>query len=819
MNGYTMNGQECVPQVEGADRSTSCTAPLLPNTFNSAAFLRSSDRMHLFGDYYVDLQQSGHNASFALSGESIFTSFVGSVHSLRVSMSLLLPNETRISSTVAPDGQYLYQVLPVGDYVLEFGYSAAEEASTSSCTTINMELAVRTVKSIQEEASLCDSSVSSAPPTNVEVGLVPMPAGLHFQRDDPYQVANSESEFYSYSFRVAGEGIPANFQSVLTIHLGYQFIAGSLGVTLERNSKDRCSSVPSNCLFGSRMANQQVLKAVILPETDYTVWLTKTDPSAGLPDVPCIRYTFSLDLELAVKEESEWHCESPRLPRSLNSPSVMKEDGSFHVVDRYFLPSTSHTTLNVTKRSLFRISVATEERSVTLKYKSLSEVGWNEASLDGVPSLSIVLEPGSFSFELQTFGISNALVSGQICHPSAVEMAFESLPTEEESTCKSVSPLLPAILPEFVVPPYSFGIPTEPITPVVYTAYFEEDSETDIVYSLSFDLQESAQLTVGVASDFLLNNLYLQVRGASSWAPVQGRNFYNYNFIDALLPPDNYTLSVIRSSPHRVAGALVANCADFNFQMTLSDHVLCREAGEPLPNTLNSVRFLGGRGRSFNYFSPAIRAPVEFVQFHYTTESIPIEVEVESLFRSSIIPRDGVLPQLSIQRFAGGQFVTVAKAILTGSERPTSLAFVLVPGEYYELLLEYYVQGGSFGIKSCPTFPLQFSVEPVVQQSPLCPHSGGDHFNPPLPEDLPVESYLYDSEEMGENLYFQQISKKSVGHTFTMTLHDTANVHLELTFDFVSTDMVLHLKRPDDLPALHSTRAWRSEERRVGKEC
>jgi len=306
-----------------------------------------------------------------------------------------------------------------------------------------------------------------------------------------------------------------------------------------------------------------------------------------------------------------------------------------------------------------------------------------------------------------------------------------------------------------------------------------------------------------VASDFLLHNLLVEIKSSSNQL-YTGSSYYNYNFLEITLQPGSYEVSVIAMD----RSPIVNNCVSFNFQFQLALVDECSGSGEPIPNGINTIRFLGGREYEMSYISNVFRVPIVLSGLAHTQSAITIGYVEDSIFRASVVPGAGFDVTLYLQRYSmsNSQWVTLTSTNSHTQSSPNSFTYHLIAGGYYQLVL-YFTRLSS--VSPCSTFTMELAVGGVNPLPPVCPSQGSYHFNPAFPSVLPGETpYTYSSTIIGEDLFLQQASGHIFYHANTMNISAPANLHVEIAFDFLRGELGLYLENLGSGVKTYGQKSW-----------
>ena len=793
-NGYFFDNGNCTITPEGTDRDTKCDAPLLPYTFDSVGYFEYNNAMHIIDNYYIDLSHSSHEITFTLESESICNIFINGIDSLNIALDIRSKTGEILYEAEQYDyGQLIYQIMPLGSYIIHLDYLPQSESSLDqSCSTVLFEVAINTLEDLSS-AHPC-SYKSNIP--NYDRITIGNDYNYPLQK---YSIHDSVREEYFASIPIHIDELPEDMHALITIEIGYQAITGHFGVLLEKGSDDNhCdNNDDSRCVYGETLNNRHIIQAIIGENEDYSIWLYRS----GIYNGDCVDYTFTFSVDIITDTENEWNCPYPRPPDELSIPQYMINN-AFHLSDRFFLPDTSTMALSIETESLFRMAV-NSKKSTSFFYRTGNSSEWQSIeSSSSTASFSTILQAGDYEIRIDSWSATiNNIINNKFCDPATVEIAVLPIP-DEIIPCTSPETFLPTLIPSFISAPYTFGIPSDNVPPQVYTYYLEHTGSREIIYETTFNTTDNVQFFAGVSSDFQYHQLEVIIEGLDNGISLGGNNFYNYNFLDVLLTPGTYTLSIIRNPGYDNENTFL-HCVDFNFMIKLSELTTCSGTGEIMPSTFNNIRFLTGRD-SFDYFSPSTRMPDAVMETQYAETYTTLVVDVDSVIRFYVEPPSGIEVKVKLQQYLTDDYYDIASAHMHSYSNPNSLIFSLSSEEAYRIWIRY--EGSGVVNTLCPTFLYQVSVSPYQPpENRLCPN-GGDHFNPSVPDDLPYPPYEYDS--YLESLYFQQVANNLIARSSSFTIHAPTNIHAEASFDFIYTELEIRLENQDTGETIYGTRTW-----------
>ncbi|KYQ93296.1 hypothetical protein DLAC_05961 [Tieghemostelium lacteum] len=787
-------------QIQSDDEGTLCIAPILPTNLNSIEFLGTSGRVHLQDDYYLDLVSGSHNMMFSLNTTSVLRVYT-EPHHVDVDLWLYTANPDGSINDLVDKSltfgheEILLDLLQPGQYILMFKYYLWDKTYTVDCETFNMELAVDTVDQIDYDAAtwlkkcgMQDSAPQFAPANPDGTPAVFNESTSYFLPGaSPFSatVANTNQNAYiwntSFTIATTMDGQVAMLDAVL----GYQFLIGDVSLVLQSGfGSPKCKgsdiTAISGCIYGDNEMNRNALHATLQPG-NYTLFIYA--PEFLQVNLSCILYTFEANLTFIFDQEDYFNCDADILPKTLNNPEFIN-NGYLHIQDQYLIDSSHYTiSFSLTTISLIRVVAEQDFGNVTVTFINTL----TNATLNGNGIIYTKIAPGKFLLALSSNYISS---SKNFCPMMNLEIAIEpitNLPVFPAGiSCPSNGKdVLPNLSGSHV--PFSFENGTVP-KPVYY--HFPDNNP--LVAQYSFTLTQVVYFYSAIASEFLRNdlrvNLYKQQNGSYPSVPfISGTHDYNYNYIESNLDPANYQLKIERASAFITGNQLP--CMPFELEFTLlglSKVPQC--SGEPIPTSLNGIRFLGTEG-TMHYESDNFVVP----QGSFTHANIPLQAVNQSVLRVYVSPHVVDIDIKLIDPINNSTVISGSNGI--GTEE--AFITLLQGGKNYTLQVQFWKW--SKNIPTCSNFNMEIAIGPVqVSQTPLCPN-GADFWPPDLPKTLSNNMYTYNSLDLGAILYFQQMNAGSglKSHTMPFTITTTSSVHAQVGYDFLSGELAVKIQSAD----------------------
>lgn len=807
----------CVRTDEGEEESTRCHAVLLPDSLDTPAYLGNSTHLHLADDYYIDMVHRSHRTEFTLRADSVLRVYA-EPHQLDIDLWLWRLKQDgsqgdEVARSIAWNREEEIFVFLSGSpdspqrYRLTFRYYNWRSVPLSECENFRMELAIEPVQKLRDEAAaavaagLCTGALPQPGPAgqriDPETGLsyapaqqvFSVPAQASLESDDPHW-------FWSYSFNVPEQ--PGK-RAVLRAEALFRFLPGHLGLLLEQSPAEtaqHCGPLGADgnngrCVAGRNYMNRNLLESQLAPG-NYTLWLYEPTPQ-NVSLTTCSPFQFALSIEYEDRSDTDiFHCtEASPIPLRLETSA-----GRIHLADHYLTTGFDEIVFELREVSSLRAALHSREHDVTLMLSAPNGSAIAVAStFAGEPYLfKEGLQPGEY--RLVVIGWS-ALFEQSNCPMVNLEFAVAPVARQPARTCADLPqadrlddahlPELPRVLPV----PYRFPNPSE-----YYYYYYRldtlppeeqaEDGGVRTLASYQFTLTQTARLRASVTSDFLSANTMLELSPAGA-DPIAGRNRFNHNHLLEDLSPGSYVLSLVAPRPS-------LSCVLFQFDLALEplptfdeDAAVqqCARA-EPVPNSLDSLRFLGSDD-TFNYQSDRLRVDLAGER---ATRSVTFTPHVDSLLRFFAQPDPTLETHVSVYR--DGRLMS------TTTTTGPALSVQLQRGHAYELRLQ--VQALVAGGPACRLLNLEFDIVRADEAPPSasCPTELPAHWPPAPPATGLFASprvYHYDSDATKEDLFFkQQPTGTPVSRTYQFQLHERARIFAELEFDFTWTRMEIELR-------------------------
>ncbi len=517
----------------------------------------------------------------------------------------------------------------------------------------------------------------------------------------------------------------------------------------------------------------------------------------------CAVFNFNMSFTaVPIDEEDLFNCDAAKLPEWLNQPNFFNENGYLHVYDSYILEFIETTYFTLTNASDVRLSAASDELELTVVLGNNRVLEYTSSMGASDVQLYRRLEPGTYFFQIFSWNWRKNL----FCPLVHVEVAIAPVGRKPATLCPpfTTTDLLPS-LPATLRAPLQFGVLLQERLEFLWRARIRNAS-ADWEVQWPLEVTETVRLRTGLYRDFLSSAASLSVWMAGTPHPMyRGVDQYNHNFIDKMLDAGSYTLRIRFPNDSTVA------CSVFNFYLSLmpaeepepvpaqtesandggdsgddepDDSVTC-ERGQPLPLSLNTMRFLGA-DNIVNWQSDSILVRV----FTQLTRYIEVTPKVPSILRARIDARDDLRISMELRQLG---------RVLESAGDSGILVYELDPNVKY--FIRIVVQKEDPDTPICNLLNAQFTIAPNSlvgwPRLPLmCDNVGGSHWPPAPPTRMLTSSmprYTYTSEKTRETLYVQQVFGEKQEQSYTFTLSTVGRLWAQLGYDFHTSFMVMRL--------------------------
>jgi hypothetical protein len=193
------------------------------------------------------------------------------------------------------------------------------------------------------------------------------------------------------------------------------------------------------------------------------------------------------------------------------------------------------------------------------------------------------------------------------------------------------------------------------------------------------------------------------------------------------------------------------------------------------------MHFLGYEG-TMSFQSQNWRIPtLTFSAFHNVNFTVPAPALIRVYTEAHAIDID-----IKLLTAAGALLASGSNAIGTEEE----FTYMLSPNTAYTFQLQFYnFPFYGYTPSPCDSFNMEIEIGPIPTRTPLCPTGS---YYPQIPSALTLP-YSYNSIDSGSSLYYQQVSKQLFKLAIPFSLPTTANIHIEIGYNFLVGDLVLGL--------------------------
>eukprot|EP01103_Thecamoeba_quadrilineata_P016462 TRINITY_DN5510_c0_g2_i1.p1 TRINITY_DN5510_c0_g2~~TRINITY_DN5510_c0_g2_i1.p1 ORF type:complete len:2655 (+),score=364.39 TRINITY_DN5510_c0_g2_i1:1076-7966(+) len=825
-DGYPNCTRDQVPEEEAAELA-GCRLDILPRSLNLPQHLGHSGSMQLFGEYYVDYYHLFHDVHFELKEDSFIKAqtSVKVYDDVDIHLLVAYSNGTsrEIQKSINPFGspEFLWAVLPANDdkivnYTLRFLYYTYRN---EECKGFQLQLQIEPVNTMSNSHdNVCPSSTENTLPldrTQSSLGR----NGLKFYPSSTFNIRSDDTREWLpiYQFQLPSQ--LSGLRPYITASTIYPFLHGDLMIYIQKGDfNETLGCTPDNdCTAGKFAQNGYLLSQELSHKYNYTLVLRRPRPtvyyapsissSSFKPEGDCLPFGFTVAIDM-IRDESEFICGAPLLPKSLNGPNYLYH-GYVHFVDEFLLTEMSSTTFTINAKSLFRLSLSRKRGEYVFIRLKNAQTGknWIGQKTEEKHYLFAVLDEGEYSLSFSLPFTSEGCATSQMELLISAEDRYDSanfvcpVATEHLPPADYLGSGFALDLP-FVVGEVDSFDRTAASYYVSTSEWHSTNSESFAKYS--FEVDRIAVLHAEIASDFGLADLSLELHtqqplrsglsGTGTYL-ASGVASYNNNQIRKLLEPGNYTLRLLHHQFHsRVS------CVEFNLRVSVSDSSSdlseeCLTSDiEPIPSTLDGVRFLGSTGE-INYQSDRFATPFNPESIWSSTNTIfTNRLSTPSIFRVYTQPHVVDIDIALFEMSDNNWFQVASSEHYSGSadlKAEEEVVYRLKAHTTYRLQLKFWY----FGItRGCYTFNMEIDISLVTPLLTLCTHSGGD-----LWPDLDLkkianrEKVSYDSDELDGELFYQQRFDGVRSKSYKFSSEESFNLYAEVSYDFSQDDLMVKL--------------------------
>eukprot|EP00736_Rhodelphis_marinus_P013694 Rmarinus@m.5621 len=455
---------DCMRVDDAVAEEMVCDMTVLPTSLDTISFLGDTGKMHLQGEFLIDLDHSSHEIFFTLHKPSLLRAYVaphrnididlwlyeidgsGNDKQLAYEVSLVEEESMVIELPVAVNGK-----TPVGTtkYRLKLKYFNWYPTGSEFCESLNFELAIAPTASLQTEVSAVESSCQG------RESLPSFTEGLKISDDYEYSVedrfslipqdtdtaVSDSSRPYNPKPRFvvgldfAVEAVQGR-EAFLSTWIDYRFLLGDLNLMLEElDAEGQGQQDPSlgpdfhlcaqsrmenpSCVFGINKGNQNAMNRAIAPG-NYRLWIYEPVPLDSRL-LSCAEFEFDFKVTFGKVEEDPVSCGSPPLPDTLDTPEFLgfvrdglrvgPDVGIVHILDSYLIDMATmmHSiSFTLAEESLVRFFVP-HHSGVDVDIELHDRSGSNLAyaiNFYGDETILTTLASGEYSITLYYFALN-----------------------------------------------------------------------------------------------------------------------------------------------------------------------------------------------------------------------------------------------------------------------------------------------------------------------------------------------------------------------------------------------------------------------------
>ena len=750
------------------------------------------ESVHISDLFYANLKQGYHLMNFSLEDESVVHIFTQRSE-VAATMTLYRSDGNVVAEAVMDCDNVLFETIQSGSYVIQFDFVLVEDLFNGQCPTVYIQLFVASVNQIRSSLSKLDGTACQELYDNYPLasyghwtGGSEDPPPIHLNSSwhpvmEPSYAIDPTSPRLFFQFEFIAE-VSTNYDTKIRIETRYDFAVGQVEVLLSRNRSEDCQAScarsESLCVAGTNFFNSHVLEASVQQGEVYTAYLSLSNVQdtalAG-----CVEYslTISLDYHPRATGLSGLCHDFELLPPTFDSEQYIGANGVGHFKRSFLLESDRSVSFTANEDSVFRVAAKSPSPLILLVVHDsgsvLTSVSGQGERLEALLSLPV----GRYQLVLQPEIAYNAVVGN--CPHLDLEFAIAPAEAIARRTCASNMDHVPTL--EIIAPPYFFGSNgLNDYQPQTFTAQYSAHTD-GFIMTTRFSVNQQSIFEGYVYSDFLTADILMLIR--QDQVPIAtGKTGYNMDRVQIILAPGNYTMDILFSDRNTFE---YGNCSDFNFGVSLVTYTDVATSchlvdGEPLPNSLNSQRYLGEKGFT-HYQSDSWRMPYEDryhdIYFHVDRDSLlrvylqPSAVDIDVFLAANYDEASNEESDwLVVARSSDGRIY----------EEESLVSSLLHPGTRYRLRLEFILWDATF--RQCPLFNMEFAVGFPEALAPLCPDRGSSSW--PVIDTIPQIPYLL----ANDHLYFQQ-QVSAVTHTLHFQTSTNAQLFIRTDFDFLTGDL------------------------------
>jgi len=725
-------------QYFNADDFTDCNAAPLPQKGYFSEQIAVLGEIHLQGTFLVNFD-SPDSLQFPARSDVAFRVEVAP-HDVNVRLDLFnkdLPDPIASSNLGSVSNEMIFEVLPQGTYVLKMSYLGFTEESkylNDHCSALRIEMAVvplSRVSSLQQTVS-CEEG-NSLPPSDIFDPLQEKKS-IHYNSVDmfsSYQLklssgkSNMVTNYRTYEFTVP-EGVAASIE----VSFEYDFLtSGSIFPLLLAPGvpvKAGCLKAKTCAYPIRREKNTVSVKALLLPGL-YNLYVLSWKGFVNENVSNCAPLGMRVDAEVLDLDLNYVSCTAPRLPESFDSPGYF-QGGFLYFQEDALFPNTSSIAFTIDTTSLIRVSVASEASSVKLYQSSSTEpLAWSQSVVNADKVIQISLNAGSYSLVIER----DSSVFPTFCQTLSVMVAIAPSTSFPHDYCfqhsgngvRSRSPDFGDMQPSLDADSSYFFTDPDP-----YFFNYEDDYSHRIIWSKTFYITEQLRLKALLGINFLLGDMDFYVVNTDSNS-TSGRAEHQSTGLVLLgqLQPGNYKLVLATGftgkSTSSVSSQLFPKCAAYDLSISLERSTDSCWQVPVLPEDLTVPAFL----QTTDY--------VHFQDFFLLPRSLDDSlVEYRNVFFSPRV--DSILrvflgkSEYDLDLYLYQEGTQVASSLELAAHDETLVAVLHKHMTYRLKVVVFYLDFGNGGRivsdEECPTFNMEFAIEPIDDEKDTSCHAGSE---------------------------------------------------------------------------------------------
>eukprot|EP01087_Luapelamoeba_hula_P002906 TRINITY_DN1271_c0_g1_i3.p1 TRINITY_DN1271_c0_g1~~TRINITY_DN1271_c0_g1_i3.p1 ORF type:complete len:3009 (-),score=261.11 TRINITY_DN1271_c0_g1_i3:1901-10927(-) len=592
-----------------------CYGEELPQSLNTVRFLLSDSDVNFQARNWKipDGRFPSHRINFSVRDKSLLRVYV-EPHVVDIDMKLwqIQESQSDVMVTKAKNGFNEEEVLMAlvdsdKQYALELIFWKWNTDLIPTCPTFNMEIAIQRTATISGSVCANGTGREHWPPAFPKT----MPAKpYHYDSTNPtgsdpskpellyFQQAPESPKSHSYTFTLSDT-------ADMYAEVGYDFAVGDLVLKLT-------NVITNDEYYGHNGYNRNYLSLMNLITGTYKLTIYEPPLEENPADLKCGYFTFRVTV-ISGADSMLTNPAHPSFPRDLTRLPFMLIDGSVHLQNRYtlFHPGMVQRTtkFNLTEESEFRLEASLQLENAKVAFAVENNEGSTLQS--GVDQGYMTLPSGQYTLNLDYQSLVGPTILDSTVY-SNLEIAIR--PTAElrnvvvnfssvADSCASIASQLESVA--HIKPKDTITIGGSSGSRFSFRGnnlgvYGSSSVRPGyILGNLTFMIMEDAILYAKAGFDFLLEDLSLHIRSTNlpdSQFPhkgVYGSSARNVNYLNQLLPPGKYRLTLEMPLPSKLWSDAVNHCVPFSFTVNAQptsqghDHVDCLDFDQ-LPFNLNT---------------------------------------------------------------------------------------------------------------------------------------------------------------------------------------------------------------------------------------